>query len=346
MLRVAIIGASGYTGGELLRILGGHPSVQISAVTSEKSAGKPVDELFPHLSALQSLTFERLNLEKISHEADFFFLALPHTQAMTAVAFLYPKGLKIVDLSADFRLKDPEVFQLSYQAPHSFPEGLKTVVYGLPELHRKAIQKASFIANPGCFPTGAILGLTPALKKSMILSDEIIIDAKSGISGAGRSPTLSTHFPEINESVMAYNVTQHRHRPEINQELSALAVKPVQVCFVPHLVPVSRGILTTIYASLHKPLSGEALQDCFSTYYKNEPFVRVLPHGKWPGLRNVRGTNVCEIGISSDPDTGKMVVVTAIDNLVKGASGQAVQNMNLMMGYDEGLGLKEFGLFP
>lgn len=352
MLKVAIIGASGYTGGELLRLLIRHPKIRITAATSEQSAGQPIQALFPNLSGRLDLVLEPLELEILSGKADFFFLALPHTTAMACAAGLIKKGKKVVDLSADFRLKDPKQYRQWYQATHTHPDLLQSAVYGLPEIHRAAIRTASLVANPGCYPTGALLGLIPllngrtALKGPRIHLDGIVIDAKSGVSGAGRSVALAYHFSEVNESASAYQVASHRHLPEIEQEIAALVGKPVCVSFTPHLLPMTRGILTTLYARMKEPLPNLDWVKQFEGFYQDEPFVHVLPLGQWPNTRNVRGSNACHIGVVADPRTGQVIIVTAIDNLVKGAAGQAVQNMNLMMGFDETLGLEDPGLFP
>jgi N-acetyl-gamma-glutamyl-phosphate reductase len=346
MLNVAIIGASGYTGGELLRLLERHPSVRIAAATSEQSAGKRISELFPNLPGLGDRRFEPFEVETVGSKADFFFLALPHTKAMAAAADLVRNGKKVVDLSADFRLRDPGVFERTYKAPHADPGLLQQAVYGLPERNRESIRTARLVANPGCFPTGALLGLIPLLSENLIRTDGIVIDAKSGLSGAGRTPGAAYHFPEANESVLAYNVTSHRHRPEIDQELTEICGQPVQAAFTPHLVPMTRGILTTIYAVIREPLKDTEWVERVEMVYKNEPFVHVLPPGQFPATGAVRGSNTCQIGLASDPATGRVIAVTAIDNLVKGASGQAVQNMNLMMGFEETSGLDVSGVFP
>jgi N-acetyl-gamma-glutamyl-phosphate reductase len=346
MVRVVIVGASGYTGVELLRLLVQHPEVRITAVTSEQSAGKRVDSLFSSLAGQIDLVFEPLDLEVLSHKADFFFLALPHTTAMPVASWLIRKGKKVVDLSADFRLKDPDLYQQWYKIAHTDTDLLRSAVYGLPELHREAIQKASLIANPGCYPTGTLLGLLPLLKESLIHYDGIVIDAKSGVSGAGRSVALTYHFPEVNESVFPYSVACHRHQPEIEQELSAAVHHPVQVTFTPQLVPMTRGILTTLYARTKKPINPAGWVKAAEKFYKGKPFIHILPPGHWPNTRDVRGSNACHIGMTTDTRTGLVIVATAIDNLMKGASGQAVQNMNLMMGLDETLGLQSSALFP
>lgn len=345
-LNIAIVGSSGYTGGELYRLLLQHPRATVTAITSEKSAGRPITAIFPHLAGLTELICEPLDPDVITKKADFVFLALPHVTAQEAAFRFHKLGKKVVDLSADYRLADPSLYERWYEHRHQYPELLKIAVYGLPELHREKIKKALLIANPGCYPTSAILGLAPLLKKSRIDPQSIIIDSKSGVSGAGRSSSLAHLYPEVNEGLMAYKIGTHRHTPEIEQELSALSGGKVVVSFTPHLIPMNRGILTTIYASLRDQTDTGQVHSLYQEFYKNEPFVRLLPVGEFPNVRNVRGSNFCDIGVYADPRTGRAVVVSAIDNLVKGASGQAIQNMNLMMGFDETEGLKFAGLFP
>jgi N-acetyl-gamma-glutamyl-phosphate reductase len=345
-LNIAIVGSSGYTGGELLRILLNHPRVTVTAITSERSAGKPITSLFPNLGGLTSLVCEPLDPDALAKKADLVFLALPHVTAQAAAFRFHELGRKVVDLSADYRLSDPLVYEKWYEHAHQHPGLLKEAVYGLPELHREKIQKASLIANPGCYPTSAILGLSPLVKRNMIDLKSIVIDSKSGVTGAGRSPALAHHFPEVNEGFMAYKIGTHRHTPEIEQELSRLAGSQIVLSFTPHLVPMNRGILTTIYAMLTADMDTPGLHARYREFYENAPFVRLLPAGEFPNVRNVRGSNFCDIGVYADPRTGRAVVVTAIDNLVKGAAGQAIQNMNLMMGFDEAEGLKFAGLFP
>ncbi len=345
-IKVAIVGSSGYTGGELFRMLIHHPNVAVCAVTSEKSAGKPLTDIFPQLLGLTDLVCEALDPDAISAKAAFAFLALPHVTAQEAAHQLRKRNVKVVDLSADYRLQDPAAYARWYEHAHQYPDLLKTAVYGLPELHRERIKQAALVANPGCYPTGAILGLAPLLKKGVIDPASIIIDSKSGVSGAGRSPGAAYHFPEANEGFMAYKVGNHRHTPEIEQELSLLAGKAVTVSFTPHLVPMNRGILTTIYASLSSGADTAAVRGLFAEFYRKEPFVRLLPPGQYPNVRHVRGANFCDIGVLADPRTNRVVVVTAIDNLVKGASGQAIQNMNLMLGFEETAGLRFAGMFP
>jgi len=346
MIRVAICGGSGYAGAELLRILAAHPQVKITVVTSEKSAGKRVTDLFPHLHRYENLIYEPLDREKIISKADLFFMALPHAASQVAVDFFVSQGKKVIDLSADYRLREPRTYEEWYKVPHMFPGTLKKAVYGLPELHRKKIAKASLVANPGCYPTGAIIGLTPAIKNGLIKLNSIVIDSKSGASGAGRQSEVSFSYCEVNEGFKAYSVASHRHTPEIEQELSAVAGKGVRVNFTPHLVPMDRGILTTVYAQLAKSLEGKGIHEIYRTAYGKEPFTRVLEMGKFPNVKNVRGTNLCELGVTVNKRTGTLIVVAAIDNLVKGASGQAVHNMNIMMGFDEKEALNAIALFP
>jgi N-acetyl-gamma-glutamyl-phosphate reductase len=346
MSPVVICGGSGFTGGELLRILSGHPGVIVTGVTSEKSAGKYVIDLFPNLHKYSQLIYEQLKAEDILDRAELFFMALPHGKSQEAVDFFLKHGKKVVDLSADYRLRDAKIYEEWYKVPHKFQSSLKKAVYGLPELYRKKIAKASLIANPGCYPTSAILGLYPAIKNKLIDVTSIIIDSKSGASGAGRKADLAVSYCEVNEGFKAYGIGTHRHTPEIEQELSAVAGKGINVNFTPHLAPFNRGILSTIYARLTKSAVTEKVMDIYKKAYAKEPFTRVLDEGRFPNVKNVRGTNLCEIGLTVNMRTGTLIVVTAIDNLVKGASGQAVHNMNIMMGFDEKTALDTVALFP
>lgn len=346
MIRAAIIGGSGYTGIELLRILAGHGRVAVTAVTSEKSAGKKVGEVFPHLSGYGSLTYEPFNKEALLDRADVFFLALPHAASQEAVHFFYSRRRKVIDLSADYRLRDPKVYQEWYATPHNYTSTLKKAVYGLPERYRKSIRRASLIANPGCYPTSAILGLVPAIMQGIIDAGSIVVDSKSGTSGAGRKADIAVSFCEVNEGFKAYGIGVHRHTPEIEQEISAVAGSDLTINFTPHLVPADRGILTTIYARLLRKIKTEEISSMYKKAYGKEPFVRLLNPGAFPNIKNVRGSNICEIGLKVNERTGTLIIVTAIDNLVKGASGQAVQNMNIMFGIEETEGLKTPALFP
>jgi N-acetyl-gamma-glutamyl-phosphate reductase len=346
MIRVAICGGSGYAGAELLRILAAHPSVTITVATSEKSAGKKVTDLFPHLHRYRDLTYEPLDREKIISRADLFFMALPHAASQVAVDFFASQGKKVIDLSADYRLRDTATYEEWYKVPHLFPGTLKKAVYGLPELHRKKIARAGLVANPGCYPTGAIIGLVPAIRKKLVRLDSIVIDSKSGTSGGGRQSDVSFSYCEVNEGFRAYSIASHRHTPEIEQELTGVAGKNIRVNFTPHLLPVDRGILTTVYAKLVKEIEAKEIHRIYEAAYRNEPFTRVLDAGRFPNVKNVRGTNLCEVGVTVNKRTGTLIVVTVIDNLVKGAAGQAVHNMNIMMGFDETEALNAIALFP
>ncbi|WP_243369622.1 N-acetyl-gamma-glutamyl-phosphate reductase [Geotalea sp. SG265] len=346
MLKVAIVGASGYTGIELLRLLHGHPEVAVTCVTSEQSAGKNVAAIFPTLRSRYNLVLENLEPVRIAEQADFIFTALPHKAAMEVVPTFLKLGKRVVDLSADYRLHDAKEYAAWYE-PHMNPELLKKAVYGLPELRREKIAEADLVANPGCYPTSIILGLAPLLKKKLINPATIIADSKSGVSGAGRSAKVDNLYCEVNDGFKAYGVGgAHRHIPEIEQELSLLAGKELKISFTPHLVPMDRGILSTIYAAPVGELSSQAIVDLYQDFYKGEAFVRVLPEKALPSTAFVRGSNFCDIGLTIDMRTGRVIVISAIDNLIKGASGQAVQNMNIMNGFPENLGLESLGLFP
>jgi len=342
MIKISIIGGTGYTGGELLRILASHPYALIKIVTSKRYAGESIKEVYPGLAPYYSLMYEEINLNKIAKETDLVFTAVPHGKAMEIVPYLLSKGKKVIDLSADFRLKDPLSFSKWYKCEHSAEKNLKESVYGLCEIHLEEIKKTSLIANPGCYATGAILGLAPVMQGKMIDLKTIIVDSKSGTSGAGRALNQDILFCEVNEGFKAYKVGEHRHTPEIEQELSNIAGCSVKVTFTPHLLPINRGILSTIYAALVKKISTVKLVELYKKYYINSPFVSVLNAGALPNINSVKGTNYCHIGIKVDERTGRVIVVTAIDNLVKGAAGQAVQCMNLMYGFNQATGL----MFP
>lgn len=343
--KIGIIGATGYTGVELLRLLLHHPEVEVTALTSQKYAGVQIGQVFPSLTKHLQVKCEELSVEEISKKTDFVFTALPHKTAMETVPLFYRMGKRVVDLSADFRLKDPEVYERWYQK-HTAPDLLSESVYGLPELHRDKIRSAKIVGNPGCYPTGALIGLIPLIKKGLVTSEGIVVDSKSGVSGAGRDVVLESLFCEVNEGVKAYKIFAHRHTPEIEQELSLLSQKKIAVAFVPHLIPMDRGILTTLYVQLTKKMKTEELLNAFQECYEGEPFVRIYPKGKLPNTKDVRGSNFCDIGAVVSEADGRAVVVTAIDNLVKGASGEAIQNMNIMLGYPETMGLDVVPLFP
>lgn len=343
--KVAVIGATGYTGLELLRLLLHHPKVEVTALTSQKYAGIPIDQVFPSLMKNLSLKCEELNPDQISKKADFIFTAVPHKTAMEIVPLFYQEGKRVVDLSADFRFKDAGLYERWYQK-HTATTLLPESVYGLPELHREEIRIAKIVGNPGCYPTGALLGLIPLVKKNFISLEGIVIDSKSGVSGAGRDVVLESLFCEVNEGVRAYKIYSHRHTPEIEQELSGMVQKEIHVTFVPHLIPMDRGILTTIYVKLIKKLNLNEIIETFQESYQYEPFIRIHPKGKFPNTKEVRGSNYCDIGVAVHEADARAVIVTAIDNLVKGASGEAVQNMNIMLGYPETMGLESIPLVP
>lgn len=346
MLKIAIVGASGYTGLELIRILHCHPEVAVTCLTSEQSAGKRISEVFPTLRGRCDLVLENLEPVRVAEKADLIFTALPHKAAMEVVPTFLKLGKKVIDLSADYRLSDPAVYGEWYE-PHLNPANLKKAVYGLPELRRTKIKGAKLVANPGCYPTSIILGLAPLLKKGMIDLTNIIADSASGVTGAGRAAKVDSLYCEVNEGFKAYGVGGvHRHTPEIEQELSLLAGVQLNITFTPHLVPMDRGILSTMYASPRKLITGEALGKLYQEFYDGEPFVRILTGGSLPSTAFVRGSNFCDIAPVVDARTGRIIIISAIDNLVKGASGQAVQNMNLVCGFPETMGLEGLALFP
>lgn len=344
-LKVAVVGASGYTGVELLRLLIGHPLVEVTCVTSRQYQGQPVDRVFPSLAGRCGLFFENLTAGAIAQRADYVLTALPHQAAMGVVPELLEGGCRVIDLSADYRLRDASVYESWYQ-PHGSPHLLAEAAYGLPELYRDKIRKARLVANPGCYPTSVALGLAPLLKGGLIDPKTLIIDSKSGASGAGRGSKLGSLFCEVNEGFKAYGVASHRHTPEIEQTLSDLAGLDVVINFTPHLLPISRGILSTCYAGSTKSLLTADLLEVYQQFYAEEAFVRVHPAGSLPNINQVAGSNYCDLGMVVDERTGRVIVVSVIDNLVKGAAGQAVQNMNLVAGCDESMGLEALSAFP
>ncbi len=340
--RVAVFGASGYTGGELLRYLGSHPGFDLVWATADRNAGRTVGEVFGHLPALEALRLEAADADPPS--LDLAFLALPHGGAAAAGRELASAGTRVVDLSADWRLQDPAAYEDWYGGSHPHPEELSGWVYGLPELHRAPIAEATRVANPGCYPTAAILPLAPLLDAGVIGSDGIVIDAASGVSGAGRKVDVAYLFGELDSSYAAYGVGRHRHTPEIEQELSRAAGRALTVTFTPHLAPMTRGLLATCYAPLRAGVA-DAYQALGAAYAK-EQFVHVLPEGRQPTTKQAAGSNLALIGVGAEERTGTLVVTCAIDNLGKGAAGQAVQNANLMCGLDEDTGLATAGVYP
>lgn len=344
MPKVAVVGATGYTGFELLRLLASHGGAEVAALTSETYAGKGIEEVFPALASVIEGPLEKFDLS-VCEGADLVFCCLPHRAAMNAVPSLLEAGRRVVDFSADYRLRDSGVYEAWYKTKHVSPERIPEAVYGLPELYREEIRKTRLVANPGCYPTGAILALAPLLRARIVKPESIIVDAKSGVSGAGRKADQALQFGEVNEGFRAYGVGSHRHTPEIEQELSAVLGKAVRISFTPHLAPMTRGILSTIYAESAGAADLAAARAALADAYAREPFVRLMPEGAFPDVTQVTGSNYVDIGLARDARTSRFVIVAAIDNLVKGASGAAVQNMNLMLGLPEAQGLLHPGFW-
>ena len=345
MIRALIFGATGYTGVELVRILTSHPEVVITGGSSRQWAGKSAAEIFPFLNGKADFKLAMADELVADPNADVAFLALPHGGAAAAVRPLREAGLKVVDLSADCRIHDPNVYTQWY-GPHPDPDVLEGAVYGLPEIHRESIHATELVANPGCYPTSVILGVAPLMGIEQLDTTNIVADSKSGISGAGRGAKLNTSFCESGEGFGPYGVLGHRHIPEMEQELTLLNGAQVAVRFTPHLIPVSRGIVSTLYLRRTGGISTEELRDRYRSYYANEPFVKVLPGGSFPRTTNVRGSNQCHVSVEVDERSGWVIAMSALDNLVKGASGEAVQNMNLIMGLEEVTGLEDLPMFP
>ncbi len=343
-LRIAILGASGYTGAELIRLLLPHPHVHIRVLTGESQAGKPLGEVYPHL-AFTGLP-DLIPLSAVDYkDIDIVFCCLPHGTTQAVIAAL-PSHVRVIDLSADFRLANTETYAEWYGHAHQAPQLQKEAVYGLTEHHRLAIRNARLVANPGCYPTSAQLPLIPLLKEQLIKAEDIVIDAKSGVTGAGRAAKQGLLFAEVNDGISAYSIGAHRHAPEIEQGLAAAAGSAVTVTFTPHLMPMNRGILSTIYVSLVKGKTVDDLAGCLRQAYAHEPFIHIAQPGMMPSTHRVRGTNNCIIGVFKDRRLDKAIIVSVIDNLVKGASGQAVQNMNVMCGFPETTALPRVALFP
>ena len=343
-VRIGILGASGYTGAELLRLLGDHPRAEIRALTAERQAGKAIGEVFPQLAVYDLPSLVKVEDVDVAG-LDVVFCCLPHATTQAIVKAL-PRGPKIVDLSADFRLRDPELYAQHYGHAHQAVEIQAEAVYGLTEHYRDAIQATWLVANPGCYTTTSELPLIPLLRRGLIQAEGIVIDAKSGVSGAGRDAKQGSLFTEVAEGIHAYGVATHRHTPEIEQCLADFAGRPIMVTFTPHLMPMSRGILGTIYVRQAAGVSAADLHAALAEAYAGEPFVHVLPFKSLPQTRHVRGTNLCLIGVHPSRVPGEAILVSVLDNLVKGASGQAIQNMNAMLGLDERTGLGQRPLFP
>jgi len=348
VIKAGIVGATGYTGSELLRILAVHPHVEVSAVCSRSDAGRPVTEMFPNLRGFIDINFCEPSADNLNG-CDVIFFATPHGVAQAMMSDVLATGAKVIDLSADFRIKDQALWESWYQQPHNSPELIEEAVYGLPEVHRAQVQDARLIACPGCYPTAIQLGLIPLLEKRLISAQGIIADAKSGVSGAGRKASVGTLHSESSDNFKAYGISGHRHRPEIEQGLSWAAGQAVNLTFVPHLVPMIRGIEATLYAPLNadgQKMPLEDIQSLFEERYAHEPFVDVMPQGSFPETRSVKGSNICRIAIHKQDNSDVLIISSVIDNLVKGASGQAVQNMNILFGFDEQAGLNIVPLSP
>lgn len=344
MVNVAIAGASGYTGSELLRLLLRHPAVQVTALAAGERAGESLAKVLPHLRGACVLELERADWDALAEAADVVFLALPHGHSVEAARSLLERGRRVIDLGADFRLRDVAAYQTWYGLEHQAPELLREAVYGLPEAFGAEIRQARLVANPGCYPTAAALALLPLLDLAQD-GREIVVDAKSGVSGAGRKPGLGTTFGEVNENVRAYGVLTHRHTPEIAQTLAILGA-PRTVVFAPHLIPMTRGLLATCYVALDEELSQEAALERYRSRYRDCPFVRVLDDGSLPETKAVAGSNFCDVTVRVHPSGRLAIAIAAIDNLVKGAAGQAVHNLNLMLGLAQTTGLEVLPLFP
>ncbi|MBT9131887.1 N-acetyl-gamma-glutamyl-phosphate reductase [candidate division NPL-UPA2 bacterium Unc8] len=341
MIKVGIIGATGYGGAELLRLLLSHPEVEVASLAAKMDrAREKIADIFPQLKGKTDLICNNLDMEKMAKVTDFIFLALPHKTSMKIAPWLLEADKRVIDLSADYRLQDGETYKKWYKVKHTSKHLLDEAVYGLPELYRNKIKDAALIANPGCYPTSVILGLAPLLSHNLIEHEEIIVDSKSGVSGAGRFAGDSFNFSEVAENFKAYKIMSHAHQPEMEEQLSKFCQGEVKVVFVPHLLPLKRGILSTIYGKLKKEARSSEVLRIYHKFYQNEPFVNVLDN-ELPEIRAISGTNYCQIGLHIDRSMKRIVIISALDNLIKGAAGQAIQNMNIMCGFNEteGLGL-------
>lgn len=346
MIRVAVIGAAGYTGGELVRLITKHKELELSMITGHSNAGKHILEVFPYLRGYADCMIETLDVDKIAETSDVAFIALPHGHAVEISTKLVEKNVVVIDLGADFRFDDPNVYEEWYKVEHKNHELNNKAVYGLPEIWRDKIKDAKIIANPGCFPTSATLGLYPVMLNHLVDPKSIIVDSKSGISGAGRTPGLKVVYSECNESIAAYNIGKHRHIPEIEQNLANISGEDVLINFTPHLTPMTRGILSTIYCNLNEEAKNIDIQKLYEETYKDEFFIRVLPEGAFPATKWVSGSNFCDISVTVDERTNRLVICAAIDNLFRGASGQAMQNLNIIFGFDEQEGIDNCPIFP
>lgn len=356
IIRAGLVGVTGYTGMELTRILASHPSMQLVLATSRAEAGRRIDDIYPFMANLSGgdVVICEPDIQAIADACDVVFLAVPHKTAMAIAEVLYAQNVRVVDLSADFRIRNADTYEAWYHVEHSCKDLIKEAVYGLPELYGNDVKTAKLVANPGCYPTSAIIGLAAALKANIVHTDDIVIDSKSGTSGAGRKAVVTSLFCEVHDSFRAYGLGKHRHTPEIEQELSLLAGTDLQVSFNPHLLPIDRGILSTMYLRLREPMTLDTVHDLYTAFWNEHQaanldqssakWVRVLPKGKLPETRHVRGTMFCDLGIVVDERTNRLIIVSAIDNVCRGASGQAVANANLMFNLpvDAGLSFAPF----
>ncbi|CRF28734.1 N-acetyl-gamma-glutamyl-phosphate reductase ArgC [Mycobacterium tuberculosis] len=345
-LRAAIIGSTGYGGVELIRLLLAHPHVAIASVISSSSAGAPIADGYPHLNQILTDKLDAVDVDLIREKADVVFLATPHGVSTELSPKLIDAGMKVIDISGDFRLKSGKDYETWYKHKPADPAYLAKAVYGLAEVFADEVKGAEFISNPGCYPTATLLGLAPIAASGWMDPKSVIADAKSGVSGAGRGLSLTVHYSEINENFLAYKVNKHQHTPEIEQTLSRIAGEEIVMTFTTHLVPMTRGILSTIYVNLKERRSEDEIFDLYRKYYEGRRFVRIRDQGKYPATKEVWGSNYCDIGLSLDPRTGRLTIISVIDNVVKGAAGQAVQNLNLMMGWDEATGLAFTPVYP
>lgn len=345
MKKVSIIGATGYAGAELLRLLHNHPEAQVVHITSESHAGEAISDVYPHLKGIYDQKLISMKeIERIGRDSDFVFIGLPHGHAMEVGKALENMPTRIIDLGADYRFSDTDVYEAWYKVKHTHKNAKR--VYGLAELYRNDVKDAKIIGNAGCYTTASILALAPLAKNHLIDVDTIIVDAKSGVSGAGRGAKQANHFPELYDSFKAYGVATHRHTPEIEQAITDLSGEKTVLNFTPHLVPMSRGILSTVYAKLKENVTPDMVDQAYSEMYKDEYFVRLLGRNGYPATKNVRGSNFCELGWHIDSRTNRVIVLSAIDNLVKGAAGQAIQNFNIASGFDEKMGLDMVPVYP
>jgi N-acetyl-gamma-glutamyl-phosphate reductase len=347
ILKAAIIGVTGYGGIELLRLLTNHPTIDVHSVHTSSQTGMKLSEVYPHVTNLVNHSLEEIDIPKIANEVDVVFLSTPSGVSTTIVPELLKENVKIIDLSGDYRLKNPSSYEQWYKKPSALQADLDKATYGLPEWNKEEIKSSSFISNPGCYPTATVLGLAPLVKHKLIDEKSIVIDAKSGISGAGKSPSRTAHFSESNENFSIYKVNQHQHIPEIEQVIQDWNDSIPYVTFSTHLVPMTRGIMSTMYINRAvDTLTMDQLYELYKESYQDAPFVRIREKGTFPATKEVYGTNYCDIGLALDERTNRITVVSVIDNLVKGAAGQAIQNANIMFGLDENTGLHYVPLFP